>query len=757
MADTAARLAISARRNEVLRFTVAVAGIDLTGVAMNMQVRLARGTPGAPLIQLGTVTTASAEGLKFDGVTVVGGVPTSIIKGRINKTTMDDQTKVPYSGEQGSDTVLAYAMQWTLNGDPNTRLEGDFIVRDTAYGSDNAPANRAASYGGSQYTAGGSGSGTLTFGDQVIAVSIASADLIGIEVAKAQAAAAQAIAAAGSAGGAASDANVVAVGTDLRATASKIAIVATDLLLGATSKILAVGTDLLLGATSKIANALGYAQRAEAAQTATVAALPSLRADIGTLGIGNSRSASMLPIVSVGGDVPLWLEEGLLNAVGLAPSLVTKVGASLPFGSATSLIDASMIPLVTVGSDVAVWLDKGKLAAAGVSDALITTIVSQINGFVPTSASPSRGAMAIRTDGRSLRKYARKKNTFAVSGTGVLTVAQIGDSWTQFSAIPQDLANLHYADMAKSAPGWLSVGHTLNNGGYFINGVTFARSDGWTLFDGAPLDFSRAVPPRACGPDIFALYTTTATASLTLGNWRATQITIYYWNGNGSFRYRIDGGVWTTITGTGANAKAKVTVSALPDVDGAGKPIFHTLDIDTSGNTGTVEIYGFNALSPSTPGVVFHQIGNGSARGINYTDCKAHLAYFAADLAIDLAYVLLGTNDYNASAGTTSYATGITDIVQGLCPAAGIVVCSPARCKIPDSPPAISQVQYRDAAYQLATQYGWEFFNAYDAWEPYEVEKLFGMWSDELHLGYNASNAGSRRYAKGQFATIKEA
>ena len=329
------------------------------------------------------------------------------------------------------------------------------------------------------------------------------------------AAAVRAETAATAAGTSASNVNVAAVGTDLRATASKIAIVATDLLLGATSKILAVGTDLLLGGASKIANALGYAERAEAAQTATVAALPGLRADIGTLGIGNSRSASMLPIVSVGVDVPLWLEEGLLNAAGLAPSLISKVGAALPFGSATSLIDASMIPLVTVGSDVAVWLDKGKLAAAGVSDALITTIVSQINGFVPTSASPSRGAMAIRTDGRSLRKYARKKNTFAVSGTGVLTVAQIGDSWTQFSAIPQDLANLHYADMAKSAPGWLSVGHTLNNGGYFINGVTFARSDGWTLFDGAPLDFSRAVPPRACGPDIFALYTTTATASLT--------------------------------------------------------------------------------------------------------------------------------------------------------------------------------------------------------------------------------------------------
>lgn len=179
MADTAARLALRAKRYEVLRFSIAVIGIDLTGVDMGMQVRLERGTPGAPLIALGTVTTASAEGLKLDSVTIADGVPTSVITGRINQSTMSDATKVPYAGEVGADTVLAYAIRWTLGGDARNRIEGDFIVGDSAFGSDSAPTARAAGYGNGARAVGGSETASLTFGDQVIQVSIADADLLG--------------------------------------------------------------------------------------------------------------------------------------------------------------------------------------------------------------------------------------------------------------------------------------------------------------------------------------------------------------------------------------------------------------------------------------------------------------------------------------------------------------------------------------------------------------------------------------------------
>ena len=191
MPETAARLALVARRNEIARFTIAVTGIDLTGVAMAMQVRLARGVPGTPLIQLGTVTTLAAEGLKLDSVSTVNGLPVSVIKGRINQATMADATKVPFAGELGADTVLAYAMQWTQNGDTNTRIEGSLIVRDTAFGPDNFPANRPSGYGGS--SASGADSASLTFGDQIVQVSLRDADLLAPLVTAATAASTTAI------------------------------------------------------------------------------------------------------------------------------------------------------------------------------------------------------------------------------------------------------------------------------------------------------------------------------------------------------------------------------------------------------------------------------------------------------------------------------------------------------------------------------------------------------------------------------------
>ncbi len=247
MADTAARLAISARRNEVARFTIAVTGIDMTGVAMAMQIRLGRDVPGAPLISLATVTTLAAEGLKLDSVTTTNGVPTSIIKGRINASTMTDATKVPYMGEVGTDSVLAYAMQWTLGGDAQTRLYGDFIVVGSAFGSDGAPTNRPVSYGAPSSAVGGSSGGSLSFGDQVILVTIASADLVGIEVAKAVAASAAAVAARILAQTAATGASGSAAGAQASANTSKTYLDAVQAEVGR----IQAGTQVSLQATSR--------------------------------------------------------------------------------------------------------------------------------------------------------------------------------------------------------------------------------------------------------------------------------------------------------------------------------------------------------------------------------------------------------------------------------------------------------------------------------------------------------------------------
>ena len=47
----------------------------------------------------------------MSSVITTGGVPTSTITGTINKTTMSNAASVPYSGEVGDDSKLAYALQ----------------------------------------------------------------------------------------------------------------------------------------------------------------------------------------------------------------------------------------------------------------------------------------------------------------------------------------------------------------------------------------------------------------------------------------------------------------------------------------------------------------------------------------------------------------------------------------------------------------------------------------------------------------------
>ncbi|GAA0439622.1 MULTISPECIES: hypothetical protein [Sphingomonas] len=98
---TDARWNMAFRRNNVRTFTIQLAGVDMTGKTMRQQVRLAPDTPGAPVIALETVTSASAEGLRLATVETVDGVPVSTIAGRYNLTTMRD--KLPYGGEVGDD------------------------------------------------------------------------------------------------------------------------------------------------------------------------------------------------------------------------------------------------------------------------------------------------------------------------------------------------------------------------------------------------------------------------------------------------------------------------------------------------------------------------------------------------------------------------------------------------------------------------------------------------------------------------------
>ena len=170
------------RNDDVYEFPLRVRGPNLTDVAMRGQIRLAPDTPGAPLVNLSTVTNGNEQGIRLAGVTQLDGVWENDVRIRLNKST---RQALPYAGEIGSSTTLSWAFQ--IAG--RTRLVGEALVLAHAIDSDNAPLNRPTGFS-ARTTGLPSGGATLTIAeDDVAELTIDGADLLGPEIARATAAA----------------------------------------------------------------------------------------------------------------------------------------------------------------------------------------------------------------------------------------------------------------------------------------------------------------------------------------------------------------------------------------------------------------------------------------------------------------------------------------------------------------------------------------------------------------------------------------
>lgn len=182
MSNTASLPLVADRYAACVR-QIHIVGMDLTGVPMRAQVRLGGDIPGAPLVDLSTVTNGNAEGLRLVSVDTIDGLATSHVELVINESTMK---AMPYTGESGDATQLAWDWQITLAGRKLRIAKGVFaILGDGVTGADSAPANRA-SVNGSQQPGGETWSAArLTFGEETVTISIDGADLIAPEVVRA--------------------------------------------------------------------------------------------------------------------------------------------------------------------------------------------------------------------------------------------------------------------------------------------------------------------------------------------------------------------------------------------------------------------------------------------------------------------------------------------------------------------------------------------------------------------------------------------
>ncbi|MCW3835990.1 SGNH/GDSL hydrolase family protein [Sphingomonas canadensis] len=371
-------------------------------------------------------------------------------------------------------------------------------------------------------------------------------------------------------------------------------------------------------------------------------------------------------------------------------------------------------------------------ALVGLSDQVAEAVAAA--GFAP-KASPAASSLPTHTDGRGLHALRGKLAKILQSGAGRARIAVTGDSWTEYVAIPQQLATWLRTLYGDAGGAWLSV-QNQSGGPYTLDSVTFSKS-GWTSYDASA---DGAPGTNGCAPDGMRISTTGTSATLSYGAVPCDSFKIFYKDTTGTFRWRVDGGSWTTVTGGGTDALAAVTISGLS----AGT---HGFDIDCTGNAGTVVIYGAHASKAAGVGVEMLKMGNGGLDGTMLaTFASSYIQPIATSIgSIDAVIVIMSTNDYRRS-GTTPelLVAALGDLVTAYRAAnadTGFIFVAPA---LSGGTVVTAQSAYRDAIYDFCIAGGHEFLNMHDLWGSYASENGAGMWTDSLHL----NNIGAYRLGR---------
>ncbi|WP_081695094.1 GDSL-type esterase/lipase family protein [Bordetella trematum] len=422
-------------------------------------------------------------------------------------------------------------------------------------------------------------------------------------------------------------------------------------------------------------------------------------------------------LVDEDGNVPLWLENGLLSGAGLGDSLSAGLARAAGFAG-----QSRYVPLaIDDESNVPIWLENGLLGAVGLAPGLLAVVDQSLGGSYAPRNAPLASKAPRATDGRTLFLLRAALSRILASASGVARVMIAGDSWAEQTPISQAVADLLYEAYGKAGEGWISV-----NAGNKLNGVSLVRSGSWTLYNASSL--SAGAPAYGCGIDGRSISTTGTDATLKISDLSCTDVTIFYSNQSGAFRWRVDGGPWTTVTGTGDGSIGSVEVSGLSEAA-------HVIEYDTSVNTagGVVAIHGHRARFAAAPGAEVFKVGTGGQTGTGMLQIAGQVAPYAQRLQPHVVFLILGTNDYRTGASVADYRAALEmwiSEVRSQVPGCGFVFVVPAQSNAtPGRPLSV----YRDAAYEVAIHNGAEFLSLYDEWGDFSVMDEMGQWGDALH------------------------
>jgi hypothetical protein len=443
---------------------------------------------------------------------------------------------------------------------------------------------------------------------------------------------------------------------------------------------------------------------------------------------------SLIPLARTeSAQVAIWLEDGDFGARDLTAKLRAKVVRDVITAHNST---PNYFPLMRTGQgQVPLWWQYDGFNVASVSQSFVKKILAKDTRLIPPAESGPLATAPVYTDGRNNHNWraAAARVRMAVSGAKA-KIGVVGDSWAQNPAIPRAIRTW----LSQSPLGVMSNEETwrpaITTETYFASSVAHT---GWTLLDGSVT----TVFPYGAGVDGHNIYTTGTTATLAMANATGTRIRIYHSKVPGAWRYRIDGGAWVPVVTNGAAQELGVI-----DLTGLSNTA-HTLDIDTTNNTGVAAIHGFS-ITNTLPGYEVVKMGNGGLTGKMMKGFIPYMQPVASDFPINLLLVILGTNDYRTVDATpmeyTEALTQLTAAWRAINPDIGIVFIAPPQS---NGVAVVPLATYRDAMYKFALANGCDFLNMLDVFGTYAQTSSAGQWNDALHL----SDAGATNLAY-QFA-----
>ncbi len=409
-------------------------------------------------------------------------------------------------------------------------------------------------------------------------------------------------------------------------------------------------------------------------------------------------SSLPIPIAAVGGDAVIVYRNGIDFTP--SPDLQQRIAPAL-----TSADTGEVIPLHAIGGD-AVLVHRPTGLDFQPSDELRASLMGGASAAVPAV-----------TGAETLRRMRAKIAALRRSTSGaVLRVLLVGDSWVMLNQLRGGLHDVLTAEFSLIGEGWLSANPVYTS----LTGATYTATAGWTVIDGTAggRDYGET-------PDGQMIHTDQGGQSLTWANMRCTRFSIYCREQGGSWRYRVDGGAWVTVTDATGGAFKRTQITGLSDTN-------HTIEIESV--SGRVAIAGYFMARAGVSGIEISRFGDGGARADILQQYLPAQAAVLADEPPDLIITVLGTND-----ARVSEAQGAPSIYVGYM----VDLLAAARAARPDVsaihviPPQnnLSVVRpttaYRDAI--RAAGLGTAYLSLTEHYDDYPKAAALGLWADDVH------------------------